>query len=149
MGNAIATRGLVGRLTEEIGSAIVDGTFPAGERLDLELIERRHDVSRTVVREALRVLATKGVIEARPKRGTIVLAPERWNMLDPEMLAWRLRRPDAGWLASLDEVRQIVEPAAARIAARRRTGDDLRGLSLVRTVATRDVVHLKFAKSTS
>src|SRR5262249_36527084 len=94
--------------------------------VDVDELERRHGVSRTVVREAIRVLATKGLVDARPKRGTFVLDREQWNMLDPEVISWRYSgRPDAQFLQGLDEVRRIVEPAGARLAAIRRTEQDL------------------------
>jgi GntR family galactonate operon transcriptional repressor len=120
------SRGLHGRLVEELGAEIGSGRIAPGERLDVEELERRHGVSRTVVREAIRVLATKGLVDARPKRGTFVLDREHWNMLDPEVIAWRYSsRPDAQFLQSLDEVRRIVEPAGARLAATRHTEEDL------------------------
>ena len=121
-----APRGLHGRLVQELGAQIVNGNVQPGDRLDVEELERVHGVSRTVVREAIRVLATKGLVDARPKRGTYVLEPEDWNMLDPDVIAWRYSpRPDAGFLKSLHEVRTIIEPAGARLAATRRTKEDL------------------------
>jgi GntR family transcriptional regulator, galactonate operon transcriptional repressor len=120
------SRGLYGRLVQELGTSIVNGTIAPGERLDVDGLEHRHGVSRTVVREAVRVLATKGLVDARPRRGTYVLEPREWNMLDPDIISWRFDpRPDAKFLRSLEEVRQIIEPAAARLAAKRRTKQDL------------------------
>jgi DNA-binding FadR family transcriptional regulator len=124
-----SSRGLYGRLVQELGTSIVAGTIAPGERLDVEGLELRHGVSRTVVREAIRVLATKGLVDARPRRGTYVLEPHEWNMLDPDIIGWRYDpRPDAAFLQSLEEVRQIIEPAAARLAAKRRTKEDVQAL---------------------
>lgn len=120
------SRGLYGRLVQQLGAEIGSGQIAPGERLDVERLEREHGVSRTVVREAVRVLATKGLVDARPKRGTYVLGVDRWNMLDPDVISWRYgTRKNAGFLASLNEVREIVEPAGARLAASRRTEQDL------------------------
>lgn len=121
-----ASRGLHRRLVEELGAAIVGGQIVPGERVDVDLLEERHGVSRTVVREAIRVLATKGLVDARPKRGTYVLERDRWNMLDADVIGWRYGAElDTQFLGNLHEVRQIIEPAVARIAATRRTDEDL------------------------
>ena len=86
-------------------------------------------VSRTVLREAIKVLASKGLIEVRRKTGTRVNAHGQWNMLDPEVLNWMFSGEGipAG-LADLMEIRMLVEPAAARMAALRSTPEDLRGI---------------------
>ncbi len=138
------SRGLYGRLVQELGAEIVTGRVAPGERLDVEELERRHGVSRTVVREAIRVLTTKGLVDARPKRGTYVLEAEQWNMLDPEVIGWRYSgRPDKQFLQSLDEVRQVLEPAGARLAAERRTDQDLVELhaALAAMAAARDDIE--------
>lgn len=119
-------RGLHAQLVDEVGAAIAGGEIQPGERLDVEGLEKVHGVSRTVVREAVRVLATKGMVDARPRRGTFVLERELWNMLDTDVLHWVYGgQPETQFLASLDEVRHIVEPAGARLAATRRTDEDL------------------------
>jgi DNA-binding transcriptional MocR family regulator len=65
----------------ELGAAIVSGDLAAGETLDTEQLAADQQVSRTVVREAIRVLSGKGLVDARPKRGTFVLDRENWNLL--------------------------------------------------------------------
>jgi len=76
------------------------------------------DVSRTVVREAIRTLTGKGLVEARPKSGTRVRPPEQWNQLDPDVLRWRLETSDMdSYLTKLFQLRCAVEPAAAALAA--------------------------------
>jgi DNA-binding FadR family transcriptional regulator len=79
-----------------------------------------------VVREAIKVLAAKGLVESRPKTGTRVRAPESWNLLDPDVLAWQQEgTPQPVFLRKLTEVRLIVEPAAAELAAQRGAGPEL------------------------
>jgi GntR family galactonate operon transcriptional repressor len=119
-------RGIHGMAVDRIGQRIIRGDLAPGTVLDLEAFEREFDVSRTVIREALRVLATHGLVDARPKRGTYVLPRQEWNLLGADLLRWQYeQRPDATFLANLAEVRAIVEPAGARIAAERRTDEDL------------------------
>ncbi|MET8700763.1 FCD domain-containing protein [Kitasatospora sp. NPDC004723] len=123
-------RGLHGQAVEILGERIVRGTYPQGTSLYPERIEHELGVSKTVVREALRVLAAKGLIESRQKRGTYVRPRSDWSLLDSDLLRWQGRSvPHEGFLDNLAEVRSIVEPAAARLAARRRDDDDLARLT--------------------
>ena len=76
------------------------------------------DVSRTALREAVKMLAAKGLVESRPKVGTTVRPRSAWNMLDPDVLAWHIAvKPDRALFDSLFEVRLIIEPASAAMAA--------------------------------
>lgn len=103
--------------------AILTGRYLPGAVLpgELEFAESR-SVSRSVVREALRTLAAKGLIDSRPKAGTRVRARADWNLLDPDLLAWMFEgEPPMGFVDSLFQLRMIVEPAAAEMAARLRT----------------------------
>jgi len=119
-------RGLHGHAVEQLGREIVAGTRKPGEMLDPERLVDELGVSRTVVREALRVLTAKGLVAARPKVGTYVRERADWRMLDPELLRWRYETAtDFAYLDSLAEVRRIIEPAGAALAARRRTDADL------------------------
>jgi GntR family galactonate operon transcriptional repressor len=118
---AYASRGLHGQVVDLLGHRIVSGALPEGVSFDLPEIERELGVSRTALREALKVLAAKGLVDARPRRGTYPLPRSGWNVLDADILRWTLSTDDEHALfAQLDEVREIVEPAAARLAARRR-----------------------------
>jgi len=114
---------------DSIGQRIIKGEIAPGETLNVEELEREYDASRTVIREALRVLAAKGMVGARPKRGTFVLPREDWSLLDADLLRWQFEEwADARFLANLAEVRAIVEPAGARLAAERRTDDELEAM---------------------
>ncbi|MGH3416359.1 MAG: FadR/GntR family transcriptional regulator [Actinocrinis sp.] len=119
-------RGLHGQVVEQMGLRIVGGAYPEGAPLFSEQLEREFDVSKTVVREALKVLAAKGLVESRQKRGTVIRPRDAWNLLDADVLRWQGREsPNFVFLENLAEVRGIVEPAAARLAAERRTDEDL------------------------
>jgi len=80
-----------------------------------------------VLREAVRVLAAKGLVEARPKTGTRVRRREEWNILDPDVLSWRVvgAAHDPQLYAEMTEVRLAIEPIATRLAATRMTDDEL------------------------
>jgi DNA-binding FadR family transcriptional regulator len=115
-----------GQVVDNLGQSIVAGRLAPGEVIDLAALELRLGASRSVVREAVRVLADKGLVDARPKRGTVVLGRESWSLLDPDLLRWQYEsRTDTAFLANLAEVRSIIEPAAAGLAAVRGTDEDL------------------------
>ncbi|WP_404406536.1 FadR/GntR family transcriptional regulator [Pelagibacterium halotolerans] len=113
-----------------LGTAIVQGEYPEGAILpgDSELTEQ-FGVSRTVLREALKTLSAKGLIEARARVGTRVLPRAHWNMFDPDVLAWHLESGlDIAFINRLAEVRMAVEPEAAALAAERRTPEHVEAL---------------------
>jgi DNA-binding FadR family transcriptional regulator len=119
-------RGIHGETVATIGQRIVSGYYGAGDLLFIEALGAELKISRTALREAIKVLAAKGLVESRPKRGTVVRERPEWNLLDPDLIAWRRTGdPSPEFLNDLAEVRLIIEPAAARLAARRRTPDDL------------------------
>jgi DNA-binding FadR family transcriptional regulator len=118
--------GLHGQIVHTIGSRIVNGAIRPGELLPADPQLR---ASRTVVREAIKVLAAKGLVESRPKTGTRVRAPESWNLLDPDVLAWQQEgTPQPVFLRKLTEVRLIVEPAAAELAAKHARAPEMAAL---------------------
>ena len=125
-----ATRRLHARLVDALVPMIVSGELPPGSLLPTEPeMSARFGVSRPVVREALRVLGAKGLIEVRHGSGTRVTAPDRWDPLDPAILAgMRGRGADAGVLRDLLEARTIIECEVAALAAERADADDLMGL---------------------
>lgn len=92
---------------------------------ELELC-RHLGVSRTVLRESIKVLASKGMIDVRPKVGILVRPRSDWNLFDPELLEWQQEEGvDDLFLNNLFEVRFIVEPAAAELAAVRASADEI------------------------
>lgn len=106
-------------LANQLGREIVGGVYPPGSLLPHEFeMCTRFAVSRTALREAYHVLTAKALIVARPKVGTRVRAKADWNMLDPDVLAWHLQAvPTENFVADLYVLREMVEPAAAALAA--------------------------------
>jgi len=124
-------RGIQGRLIRKLGESIVRGLYPPGTLLPREgdLMEA-HDASRTSVREAIKVLSAKGLVETRQRIGTRVRARDHWNIFDADVLAWHgLDALDDDILRDLIEMRQLVEPPAARLAAGRASLDDLAAIA--------------------
>lgn len=118
--------GLHGQVVHAIGRQILRGEIRPGDVVPLQPGLR---ASRTVLREAIKVLAAKGLVESRPKTGTRVRPRQSWNLLDPDVLAWqREGAPPAPFLRKLTEVRRIVEPAAAELAAQRAGAREVAGM---------------------
>jgi len=111
--------GLHGKVAHEVGRRIVAGALPEGTLLPPEAdLATEFKVSRQAVREALKVLAAKGLVASRRRTGTRVLPRASWNLLDPDILAWYTpERVPAQLLADLIQVRRLIEPAAAEFAA--------------------------------
>jgi DNA-binding FadR family transcriptional regulator len=120
-------RSIHGQVAHEIGQRILRGDFVPGAVLPNEAafsIELK--ISRTALREAIKVLAAKGLVESRPKTGTRVRPRDQWNMLDPDVLAWSFSVGDTERHAlNLTELRRILEPAAAALAAERAGPEDI------------------------
>src|SRR3954469_1673560 len=128
-----ARRGVHGQTVEALARRILGGDIPEGATLDLVALQSELDVSLTALRESLKVLAAKGMIDARQKRGTFVRSRADWNLLDADALRWQFEggsttESDRALLRNLAEVRAIIEPAAVRLAAERRTDADLAAL---------------------
>src|SRR5258708_37727582 len=120
-------RNVHSQVADRIGISIVRGDIVAGDTLPSEMqLCELIDVSRTVVREAIRTLTGKGLVESRTKSGTRVRPPQQWNQLDPDVLRWRLETADTdSYLAKLFQLRCAVEPAAAALAATQAGRGDL------------------------
>lgn len=107
-------------LLDALGAAIVSGRLASGQVLTLDGVSAEHGVSRSVAREAIRVLESMGMVASRRRVGITIQPAEKWNVFDPRMIRWRLCAGDrAAQLASLSELRRGFEPAAAALAARR------------------------------
>jgi DNA-binding FadR family transcriptional regulator len=122
---------LHGTIARDLGVAITSGVYQPGDLLVGEIASSvKLEVSRTAYREAVRILAAKGLVESKPKVGTKVTSRDRWHLLDPDVLAWAFERePDLELLESLFELRDIVESAAAALAAKRRSPAHLAAMS--------------------
>ncbi len=120
--------GLHGRIVHTLGRRIVSGEIKPGEQLPPPAHVR---AGRGVVREAIKVLAAKGLVASRTKTGTRVRPPEAWNLLDPDVLAWRQEGEHAdAFLGTLTDLRLIIEPGAAELAARRAGPEEVTRLQL-------------------
>lgn len=110
---------------DQLGPAVVAGEAAPGTVLRIEELASRYGVSRTVIREAVRVLESMNVVESRRHVGVTVLPAERWNVFDPRIIRWRLAGDDrVAQLRSLSELRAGLEPIAAGLAAERAKPDD-------------------------
>lgn len=120
-------RTLHAQLAREIGLRILEGDFPPGAVLPNEAdLGMQLGVSRTALREAVKVLAAKGLVEVRRKTGTRVRARHDWHALDPDVLNWLFSSNGfAVGIHDLLELRLIIEPAGARLAAQRAGAEDL------------------------
>ena len=113
-------------VVRRLGQRILSGRIKPGEVLpNQDQLCADLSVSRTALREAVRVLTAKGLVETRPRTGTRVRPREAWNLLDPDVLGWREASPDLDFVRSLMEARHIIEPAAAELAAVRATAEDI------------------------
>lgn len=132
-------RRLRGAIARRLGVAIVSGEYAPGDALPSEVaFSAELDVSRSAYREAVQALTAKGMVESRTKAGTRVLPRSRWNLLDPDVLAWAFAgEPDPGFVQGLFELRSIIEPAAAALAAERRDRGDIERLKEALAAMTR------------
>lgn len=138
-----------GKIAAEIGCKIVSGRLKPGCLLDGE-IEASGDrnVSRSAYREAIRILVAKGLVQSRPKIGTRVTEPSQWHLLDPDVLNWIfVREPPRGLLVSLFELRKLVEPEAAALAAGRRSLEQLNRMGAALEVMAHETLHTERGRS--
>jgi DNA-binding FadR family transcriptional regulator len=118
-GTPISNRGLLGQVINAVGLRILSGNLVPGEALPNEATwADQLGVSRTILREATKVLISKGLLESRPKTGTRVRPAEEWNLLDPDVLTWQLaRRPRERFVREIFGLRRAFEPSVAALAA--------------------------------
>lgn len=118
--NGAGAIGLHARVLDLLGPAICAGELAGGSVVRTDELESRYGVSRSVVREAVRVLASMGLVASRRRVGVQVLRSSEWNLYDPQVIRWRLASPGRiAQLRSLTELRTAIEPEAARLAALR------------------------------
>lgn len=120
-------RNLFAHVVEELGARIVRGHYRPGDTLPNEAdLGRELGASRSILREAVKSLAAKGLIEPRTRTGTRILAPVHWNLLDLDVLGWRYAAmPRRQFIRELFEIRRMIEPAAAALAAERASEADI------------------------
>jgi DNA-binding FadR family transcriptional regulator len=115
---AARVSGLHAQVMDALGRRIARGELPVGSVISPEQIGAEYEVSRSVVREALRALEILGMVRPRQKAGTTIQPQAAWALLDSQVIAWRAEGPDADTqLAELLALREAVEPAAARTTA--------------------------------
>ncbi len=119
------------QLARELGRRIIAGSIETGTLLDDEnALAERYEVSRVVVRDAVKILVGKGLLDVRRGIGTRVRPRDRWVLLDDDVLAWHLSAPpSASFLAQLMEIRLAIEPKASRWAAERATSEDIEAIA--------------------
>lgn len=120
---SVGRRGLHAHVVDEVGRRIVTRAIEAESVLDLVALEAEFGVSHTAMREAIKVLTAKQLVDARPKLGTYVLPRAYWSLLDADVMSWR--DADVRLQEELAEARAVMEPAAADLAARRASATDI------------------------
>jgi len=122
-----AGKSMHGRIVRELGQRILSGELAPGDRLpaESELIDK-YEVSRPVLREAVRVLVAKGLVLSRQRAGAIVRPRAEWHLLDPDVLYWMIQvRPAPEFVSTLMGLRRVFEPGAAAMAAQAATDEQL------------------------
>jgi DNA-binding FadR family transcriptional regulator len=123
-------RNLTYGMLDHLGKAIVTGAYQDKPFPTEAELSKQHAVSRSVTREAVKMLTAKGLLSARPRQGTIVQPVSSWNLFDADVLRWLLdRKFSVDLLREFSELRIAIEPAAAALAAR---AADESGLALIR-----------------
>ncbi|WDR05215.1 FadR/GntR family transcriptional regulator [Devosia rhodophyticola] len=145
IGSSSMVPSLSGQVVREIGRRIVGREYLPGDLIEDEgALATRYRVSRTVVREAVKILSAKGLVEARRGIGTKVLPRERWRHFDDDVLAWHQTAPaDPVNLWQLMDLRLAIEPKAARWAADRATDEDVNAIREAVQQMQRDLTNIQ------
>lgn len=127
----ISSQSLTQQIVNELGLTIVQGKYSAENPFPIEAdLCAQFGVSRSVLREAVKMLTSKGLLRARPRQGTWVQPEQSWNLLDPDVLRWLLDRNfSIELLSEFTEIRLAVEPQAAAFAATRATPDQKQAIT--------------------
>ncbi|HLI05030.1 MAG TPA: FadR/GntR family transcriptional regulator [Ktedonobacteraceae bacterium] len=125
--SSLQRQNLTEQVVREIGLSIMRNDFKPGDTLASEPeLSLQFQVSRPVLREALKILSSKGLLESRPKTGTRIRPRAAWNILDPGVIDWLFEvGPDPSFLDALCEMRLMFEPMAARLATTRATDEEI------------------------
>ena len=119
-------RNLTYGLLDNLGRAIVTGRFDQQAFPTEAELAKQHGVSRSVTREAVKMLTAKGLLSARPRQGTVIQPTTSWNLFDTDVLRWLLERQfSVEMLKHFNQLRVAIEPEAAALAARFAGADDL------------------------
>jgi GntR family transcriptional regulator, galactonate operon transcriptional repressor len=123
-------RNLFAHVADELGARIVRGEIPPGGAFPIEAeLGQEFGASRSVIREAVKSLAAKGLLESRTRTGIRILPPERWNLFDLDVLEWRyMSMPPEAFFRELFEIRRMIEPEAAAFAAERGTAAEVNAI---------------------
>lgn len=132
-----------GKIAAEIGNKIVSGQLLPGTILGTEIdASSERNVSRSAYRDAVRILVAKGLVQSRTKIGTNVTEPRQWHLLDPDVLGWMFsEEPRRDLLVSLFELRKMVEPEAAALAAARRRPGEITAMAEALKIMTQETLH--------
>jgi carbohydrate kinase (thermoresistant glucokinase family) len=134
-GSEEALRGSTAKVVEALGCQVVEGGKPRDHHVTVDAVTHEFGITRPMAREALQILHQKGLVNLQPRVGATVQALERWDLLDPDVIAWRLEVAPDSQMRSLTELREVIEPRAARLAALSRSAEICHDLtSLARTL---------------
>jgi DNA-binding FadR family transcriptional regulator len=119
------------QVVERLGQLIVDGYYAEGDKLPVEAeLSVAYGVSHSVMREVIKILMAKGLVQSRPRVGTVVRSRAGWNLLDADVLNWTINAlPEAEFLDMLFDARMAIEPGAAQLAAKHGTDEDIAAIS--------------------
>jgi DNA-binding FadR family transcriptional regulator len=125
----VARKNLTQTMLDALGQAIVTGHYDHQAFPTEAEIAKGHGVSRSVTREAVKMLTAKGLVSAKPRKGTIVEPPSQWNLFDPDVLRWMLERKfSVDLLRQFNQLRIAIEPEAAALAASNHQAADLEAI---------------------
>jgi DNA-binding FadR family transcriptional regulator len=128
--DSLRVGGLHARVVNAVGQSIVDARYAPGDILNLDELSATFAVSRSVLREAMRVLQSLGMIEPRQRVGTQVLPRTSWELMNPQIIVWRGRGPEYfTQMREMLEMRLGIEPVAARLSAQAMTDEQLAAVS--------------------
>lgn len=129
--NSLQPKNLNAQIVDALGQRIIQGHYVTGEQLPIEAeLCQEFGVSRSIMREATKILMAKGLVVSRPRVGTLVKSRECWNLLDSDVLSWVTESlPEEEFLDMLFEARMALEPSAAELAATKASAKDIQAIA--------------------